>query len=287
MMKLVQTDSLNRLLVCTGKSDFYYTDDQGNNWNQSTGLEGTVDWGFIKKAVVVNDSINTMYVLTSEWDDNSWSSISKLYISTNQGENFLEIYQFLTDIDKTDIWAPYQNSDNTIVLANKKVYTLIGDSIKLRTSITSINSGYSLITGCSTQESTTLYAYINHELHKSTNNGLNWEFITELEDEPFFSMSFNASISNPYFVYMGAMECAVSYDGGYISESVNDWWDYYDNPADKLHADIPNIKAVLNSAGEEITYVATDGGLYVSNDHLQSVQNISLKDLNVSQYYST
>jgi len=287
MMKMVQTDSLSRLLVCTGKSEFYYTDDQGNNWNQSTGLEGTEDWGFIKKAVAVNDSTNTIYVLTSEWDDNSWSSVSKLYRSTNRGIDFQEIHTFLSDVDKTDIWAPDQNSDTTIVLASKKVYTLIGDSIELRTSIIGNTSGYSLITGCSTQESTTLYAYINHELHKSTNNGQDWEFITELEDEPFFSMSFNASISNPDVLYMGAMECAVSYDGGYIWESVNDWWDYYDNPADKLHADIPNIKAVLNSAGEEITYVATDGGLYVSNDHLHSVQNISLKDLNVSQYYST
>ena len=287
MMKMVQTDSLSRLLVCTGKSEFYYTDDQGNNWNQSTGLEGTEDWGFIKKAVAVNDSTNTIYVLTSEWDDDSWSSVSKLYRSTNRGIDFQEIHTFLSDVDKTDIWAPYQNSDTTIVLASKKVYTLIGDSIELRTSIIGNTSGYSLITGCSTQESTTLYAYINHELHKSTNNGQDWEFITELEDEPFFSMSFNASISNPDVLYMGAMECAVSYDGGYIWESVNDWWDYYDNPADKLHADIPNIKAVLNSAGEEITYVATDGGLYVSNDHLHSVQNISLKDLNVSQYYST
>ena len=287
MMKMVQTDSLSRLLVCTGKSEFYYTDDQGNNWNQSTGLEGTEDWGFIKKAVAVNDSTNTIYVLTSEWDDNSWSSVSKLYRSTNRGIDFQEIHTFLSDVDKTDIWAPYQNSDTTIVLASKKVYTLIGDSIELRTSIIGNTSGYSLITGCSTQESTTLFAYINHELHKSTNNGQEWEFITELEDEPFFSMSFKASISNPDVLYMGAMECAVSYDGGYIWESVNDWWDYYDNPADKLHADIPNIKAVLNSAGEEITYVATDGGLYVSNDHLHSVQNISLKDLNVSQYYST
>lgn len=287
MMKMVQSDSLNRLVVCTGKSEFYYTDDQGNNWNQSTGLEGTEDWGYIKKAVAVNDSINTIYVLTSEWDDDSWSSVSKLYRSTNQGENFLEIHQFLTDINKSDIWSPYQFSDTTIVLANKKIYSLIGDSVELKTTIDANTSGYSLITGCTTTESTTLYTYINHELHKSMNNGSNWEFITELEDEPFFSMSFNASISNPDVLYIGTIECDVSYDGGYTWESVNDWWDYYDSPTDKLHADIPNIKALLNSAGEEITYVATDGGLYVSNDHLQTVLNISLKDLNVSQYYST
>jgi len=287
MMKIIQMDSLDRLVVCTGKSEFYYTDNQGETWNEATGLEGTIDWGYIKKAVAVNDSTNTIYVLSSEWDDESWSSVSKLYRSTNQGAVFQEIHQFLSDVDKTDIWAPYQHSDTTIVLANKKVYTLIGDSIEFRTSIAGNTSGYSLITGCTTEQATTLYAYINHELHKSTDNGASWEYKLELENEPFFSMSFSASITNPDIVYLGAMECHYTSDGGENWQTVNDWWDYYDYPADKLHADIPNIKAVLNSDGEELTYVSTDGGLYVSIDQLQTVQNISLNDLNVSQYYST
>ena len=287
MMKVIQMDSLNRLVVCTGKSEFYYTDNQGETWNQSTGLEGTIDWGYIKKAVAVNDSTNTLYVLTSEWDDVSWSGVSKLYRSINQGADFVEIHKFLTDIAKSDIWAPYQYSDTTIVVANKKVYTVVQDSIQLRSTINANTSGYTLITGCTTQESTTLYTYINHKLHKSTNNGTDWEFILELEDEPFFSMSFGASIINPEVVYLGAMECHFTNNGGETWETVNDWWDYYDYPENKLHADIPNIKAVLNSDGEEITYVSTDGGLFQSTDQLQTVQNISLKDLNVSQYYST
>jgi photosystem II stability/assembly factor-like uncharacterized protein len=287
MLEIIQMDSLNRLVVCTGKSEFYYTDDQGETWNQSTGLEGTIDWGYIKKAVVVNDSTNTLYVLTSEWDDESWSSVSKIYRSINQGEDFQETHQFLTDIEKTDIWTPYQFSDTTIVVANKKIYTLTEDSLYLRTTINENTSGYTLLTGCTTEQFTTLYAYINHKLHKSTNNGTDWVFVTELEESPFFSMSFNASITNPDIVYLGAMECNFTTDGGETWESVNDWWDYYDYPESKLHADIPNIKAVLNSNGEEITYISTDGGLFVSHNQLQTVQNISLKDLNVSQYYAT
>ena len=287
MMELIQTDSLDRLVVCTGKSEFYYTDDQGSTWNQSTGLEGPVDWGYIKKGVVVNDSIHTVYVLTSEWDDDSWSSVSILYKSTNQGESFEQVHLFTTAIDRADIWTPYQHSDTTVVLANNNIYTVTSDSLTWRSTITNSSNGYSLITGCSTPENTTLYAYIDHELHKSTTNGIDWEYITELEEAPFFSMSFNASITNPDILYMGAMECHVSYDGAHTWESVNDWWDYYDSPIDKLHADIPNIKAVLNSEGVEITYISTDGGLFVSNDNLQTVENISLNDLNVSQYYST
>lgn len=288
MLDLIQNDSLNRLVVCSGSSEFYYTDDSGLTWNQSTGLEGTIDWGHIRKSVVVNDSLKSVYVLTSEWDDGSWGSVARVYRSQNQGESFQVLRQFNTDVDRVDLWAPYHNSDTLFILSNKELHTLAPNqnTTVFRTNITSSGNGYSLLTGCSTENQTRLYAYINHKLHRSNDSGTTWEFITELEDAPFFSMSFNASITNPDYLYFGAVECHVSYDGGVNWDIVNPWGAYYSSPSNRLHADIPNIKPVLNSDGEELTYVSTDGGLYVSDDYLNTVQNIALQDLNVGQYYS-
>lgn len=288
MLKMIQNDSLNRLVVSSGASEFYYTDNEGDTWNQSTGLESIIDWGHIKKSVVANDSLHSIYVLASEWDDNSWSAVSKVYKSTNQGESFEFVKKYSSNIDKVDIWAPYHNSDTLFILANKSIYTLAPNQEApiLRTTIQSSTNGYSLLTGCATEESTTLYAYINHELHKSDTNGLSWYFVNELEDSPFFSMSFNASITNPDLVYFGEVECHVSYDGGQNWVPVNYWTDYYIMPETQLHADIPNIKSQLTAQGNEITYVSTDGGLYISDDDLHTVQNISLNGLNVGQYYS-
>lgn len=289
MLDMIQNDTLNRLIVCSGSSEFYFTDDEGETWNQSTGLEGTIEWGHIRKAVVVNDSLQSIYVLTSEWDNASWSAVSKIYKSSNQGLSFDFIKKYTVNVDKVDIWAPYQNSDTLYVLSNKNILTLATDQEipESRSTISSSTTGYSLLTGCVTNNQTRLFAYINHELHRSDDHGNNWYLVSELEQSPFFSMSFNASITNPNHLYFGAVECYASYDGGYTWESINYWADYYDYPETMLHADIPNIKPVLNSQGEELTYISTDGGLYVSNNNLESVQNISLASLNVSQYYST
>jgi len=288
MLKMIQNDSLNRLVVSSGSSEFYYTDDEGDSWNQSTGLEGTIDWGYIRKSVVMNDSLQTVYVLTSEWDDAAWGSVARLYRSQNQGESFELLKQYNSEVSRVDLWAPYHNSDTLFVLMNKSIQTLAQnqDSPIQRATISSTSSGYSLLTGCATEDATTLYAYINHQLHRSDDNGYTWSFISQLEDSPFFSMSFNASITNPDHVYFGAVECHVSYDGGENWETVNNWGAYYSNPMMYLHADIPNIKAVLDAEGNELTYVSTDGGLFVSQNNLNTVYNKSLQGLNVSQYYS-
>ena len=288
MLDLIQNDSLNRLVVSSGSSEFYYTDNEGLSWNQSTGLEGTIDWGHIRKSVVVNDSIQSIYVLTSEWDDSAWGSVSRVYRSQDQGESFQFLKQYNTDVERVDLWAPYHKSDTLFILSNKELHTLAPNQNTpvYRTTISTTGSGYSLLAGCTTDNETTLYAYINHKLHRSDDSGHNWAFVTELEDAPFFSMSFNASITNPDYLYFGAIECHVSYDGGLNWDVVNSWHSYYQLPSTRLHADIPNIKGILNSQGEELTYISTDGGLYVSSNHLNTVQNISLQGLNVSQYYS-
>ena len=64
-----------------------------------------------------------------------------------------------------------------------------------------------------------------------------------------------------------------------------DW--YYDDIEGKLHADIPEIRFYLDEEYNEVSLISTDGGLYWSDDYLESVQNISLTGLGVSQYYST
>lgn len=57
-------------------------------------------------------------------------------------------------------------------------------------------------------------------------------------------------------------------------------------PGNKLHADIPGVNSYISPTGEEIFLISTDGGIYRTyGDHL-SIKNISLKQLNVSQYYS-
>jgi hypothetical protein len=78
-----------------------------------------------------------------------------------------------------------------------------------------------------------------------------------------------------------------SYDGGVSWTRVNGWGEYYGNPARKLHADIPAIQPFRDTDGSEFHLVSTDGGTYISRDGLTTVNNLSLQDLRISQYYTT
>ena len=121
-------------------------------------------------------------------------------------------------------------------------------------------------------------------LYRSTNAGGTWAHVHTPTD--VWEGTLCASITNSQLVAYGGVETWRSSNGGTTFTKVNNWGDYYGNPAQRLHADIPGIFALPNGAGE-IWYVATDGGLYESRTQLATVQNLSLTGLGVSQYYST
>jgi PKD repeat protein len=102
----------------------------------------------------------------------------------------------------------------------------------------------------------------------------------------FTANSFYVSRINADQLFLGGINTYSSQDGGLTWTLVNEWWEYYGNISGKLHADIPAFNSFLDGAGQEVFVISTDGGCYVSSDVLQTVSNISLEGLHVSQYYS-
>ncbi len=121
------------------------------------------------------------------------------------------------------------------------------------------------------------------KLHSSSNGGVDWEFKHNIDD---FWQTLCASITNRNLILFGGVELWRSVDGGTNFSKINNWWAYYDDPLNELHADMPGLDCVMTDVGESF-YVATDGGLYRSDDGVASVTNISLTGLGVSQYYDT
>ena len=68
---------------------------------------------------------------------------------------------------------------------------------------------------------------------------------------------------------------------------VNNWWEYYGNESFMLHADIPEVRFFLDNDFNEVALISTDGGIYISYDEIETVENLSMEGLGVSQYYST
>jgi len=124
------------------------------------------------------------------------------------------------------------------------------------------------------------------KLYRSTNGGSSWNFRYDIPD---FWESLVASTVDPNLVFFGGVEAYRSINGGNTFTKISNWWDYYNDPANKLHADIPGLHCWPDPStpGQDNCYISTDGGIYLSQNGLASVQNISLSGLAVSQYYST
>jgi photosystem II stability/assembly factor-like uncharacterized protein len=118
-------------------------------------------------------------------------------------------------------------------------------------------------------------------LHRSDDAGRTWSDVTEVED---WWGTLAASTVNPDLFAWGGVEVHVTSDASRF-RVVNPWGAYYQDPANKLHADVPGLDVVPDGRGKETWYVSTDGGVYESTDGLTRVRNLSLDGLRISQYY--
>ncbi|MCB1052707.1 MAG: hypothetical protein KDC71_19050 [Acidobacteria bacterium] len=92
---------------------------------------------------------------------------------------------------------------------------------------------------------------------------------------------------NSDLVVFGGVNAYISRNGGFSAEPINDWAEYYDDPANKLHADIMGIQFLEDQDGHPLLFISTDGGTYFSVDDGKTFLNLSQFGMNVSQYYTT
>ena len=87
------------------------------------------------------------------------------------------------------------------------------------------------------------YGYINGRIFQSINECNSWADKGDSPSDWYFTInSFNSSNINISDIYIGGMETFRSFNVGDSWSLVNNWWDYYNDPDSKLHADIPEIR---------------------------------------------
>ncbi len=291
MIRAIPVDGGKTRIICvTEGKDVYYTEDNGKNWQTSTGLANVKNWGNITFGVMANDSAQTIAISVHEWDYVKWKGITSIYSSTNHVDSFSRDTLFYdTDFggpDQFALWTPRYGNGKIYLLADSLV--LIRSKAGLYSTIGTVarqNRGRTLLAGIDKNSKTTLYAYYDKSIYKSTNTGANWTLQSSGNKSPYHK-TFYCGLDNEHEVYLGEVEYWTSRDDGKSFNKFCNWYDYYPNITGKLHADIQSISAVRNKLGNEILYIQTDGGTYISDDALKSVYNLSLEGLNVSQYYS-
>ena len=274
------------LIAMTDGGDVHVSRDEGLTWEVPSGI-GDLWW--IRGAGALQDASRT--VLFYAYGPGT-GYLPTVFGSTDYARSFAIRWQASSGWDGW-LWVPRVGPG-----AWKEAYVVhdgglraSGDGGFTFASVATIAAGASRgVLAGSEAGSPTLYAALDiggqWKLYRSDNGGQHWTLTHDIQD---FWQSLVASTADPARVAYGGVELFRSGDSGASFSKLNHWWQYYDDPATLLHADVPGIFVWPDpeTPGGELWYVATDGGLYVSDDDLASVQNISLDGLAVSQYYST
>lgn len=283
----------SRLLVASSTwsiEGFFYTDDLGENWDVAQGLSEIADWGKINRVVL--NAQGEIFLLAVEWNDISWQKKITIYKSIDNGESFESIISFdESEVDhenKVDIWTTEEINAPIYVLAGGVFYTIENDNLNEIGTFPQ-DEGNVILNGYIANEDTTFIVanYSNNytSFYASLNAGKNWTALSSINENPFRNNSFLVSKTNKNNLFFGGINCYRSFDMGASWTKINNWDEYYSDIEYKLHADIPSID-MFEIDNEDVYFVSTDGGLYLSKDSLQNVQNISLDKHNISQYYS-
>jgi len=270
----------------SGPEIFQYSDDDGQNWVGTNGLRN-YNGGNLIRAVSQPDG--TIFLLLRR------TGRSYILRSTNLGEDFSVVDNIISS-SVVDIWTPRFDSGRLYFIDRNELFYL--NSEDELEAIGNIGTDFSpddisrvQLNGCITESSTYLYTMFRREkstrFFGSADGGESWSAKGELDKGPFMTNSFGVSTVDPLLMGFGEVNAYRSIDGGDNWQLINGWGEYYQNMSGRLHADIPEIEFIRKPDGGEMCFVSTDGGTYISNTNLESVQNISLEGLHVSQYYTT
>jgi photosystem II stability/assembly factor-like uncharacterized protein len=270
-------DDVLVVLAATDWGSVHITVDDGVTWTEPTGLPSI---NKVKRVLTSGDGESIVYLLVRE--SNS-SAHYVLFRSTDSMSSFHEIYDL--GEGSGDIFVA-RDGDSYLYMVAAGELMRSEDAGDTWTSLSTLgNSGVEVDLAVSESGGPTLYVVLEDEdLLRSDDGGTSWDEIGTVSD---YWGTMTASITDPSRFAWGGVEVHHTTDGGDSFSVVNDWGSYYGDPQNRLHADIPGMDVLLNEKGEEIWYVSTDGGLYKSEDMLDSVENLSLQGLRISQYYGT
>ncbi|MFT7462773.1 MAG: photosystem II stability/assembly factor-like uncharacterized protein [Pseudohongiellaceae bacterium] len=268
------------IVAATDGGEIHRSTDGGQTWTVPAGLPATVG---VRRMLVPADGNDTIFIVARWWNGSSLKNT--VYRSTDKGATFSKAIGMNTYTG--DIWTArdgpgplYMLKQDTLQISHDG-----GNTWAVLSDLPGNASGGELV-GCEAG-APRLWAILDEggeTLYRSDDGGLSWNMVTAVSD---YWGTLNASIIDPDLFAWGGVEVHVTSNAGASFSKVNNWYDYYGNEANKLHADIPGIDVVPNGPGAETWYVSTDGGLFQSTDGLATVENLSLLGLRVSQYYST
>jgi photosystem II stability/assembly factor-like uncharacterized protein len=275
------------VVTINNNGKIYTTTNGGTTWFVPSGLPDTI----YECVRILRDAASqrTVYLLTRGRTLIGGTLRTGWFVSRSEdgGVSFVLASAEIQVSPRCDIWMSRRTAGPLFLMDGPTLKQSIDQGVTFTTVGAAPLSATSVLLTGSEAGAPTFYAALkagadSWKLYRSTDAGVNWEFKYTITD---FWETLTASITNSNLVFVSGVESWRSTNGGTSFGKVNQWWQYYDDPANRLHADLPGMECIWFGDHEEI-FFDTDGGTFVSYDGGATVHNISLQGLGVSQYYS-
>lgn len=287
---LDSTGQIHLIAFSDGKA--LYSTDEGKTWEVSSGFNGETTAQFKQIFTIKSDSTRTYFIGKPKTGTNTNICV---YQSVDYGKNWSILKEFNTPLLDLIAHTKIKNSDTYVLIEQtssffSNILYLNEDKTKLITKHSSSNFSFknarSKVVGTTFQDTTYLYAYdSDNNLHQSKNGGQSWSIQGKLPTNPW-TVGIDVAANNPNFLMVGAVECFRTFNGGKNWSVINYWYDYYANVKHKIHADMMYFLEIPSDSPEKNWFlIGNHGGMSVLKEYANDTENISLKGLNVSQYY--
>lgn len=278
-------DGSIRLLASVGHG-LYFSDDEGTTWTLCNGFLTNSSNGSAIDLVQLNDNDSTIIYLYSQ--TNAFGNgNNKIAISTDHGDSFTPIQTLNTNNSRVaSMCSPYNSSIAYIINRENESYIFKNGTLtQAQTNLNYSGTDFYQIEAVITPSDTTIYVLTDKEnLYKSTDETASFTSVGTLPVASW-DCGIGVSSTDPNHLYFGEVELYESNNGGTSFNLVSNWYDYYGDVPNKIHADIMNIQTFEKSDGTEFTLIPNHGGLNISYDFLTTTPNIALSDLNIGQFY--
>ncbi|HVR10037.1 MAG TPA: hypothetical protein VMW75_18475, partial [Thermoanaerobaculia bacterium] len=280
--------------VASGDSEVWVSSDRGVSWQTPNGLPNSPCGFLITRILREAGASRTVYLLATA-PSCTPSATYTLLRSDDGGLDFVSMvsdnYTAAPDmwIDRVKAGPLYLLTDTGFKFSSDHgaTFTTIGGlassnppptNLRLAGSEAGAPTFYALVSNGTLGPPTNLWV--------STDGGATWKNGGTLQDFFLSQGAVTASISNPNVVLLGGVNTARSTNGGLSFKVVNDWSEYYGDPAHKLHADLRGLDCAMYQ-GTETIFANTDGGTFMSTDLGATFTNMTQVGMINAEYYST
>ncbi len=261
----------------------YHSSDNGKTWKLSTGL----NVGFTSINKLITAPNGDLFMLMEEKDIDTFLGLFK---SNDNGKSFTKAKQFKPLFPLPFITYDIANIhglDSSIAVMyydTLALYNLYTDSLHQISKVQTFGYREAGICGVINSSDTVLYLNRGGTIHSYDQNSNSWNQKSLISFEPLNPYSFDCDAQNSATLFLGSEVLYKSSDSGATWAPQNSVSDFYNDRTKFLHRNINAAYSASNHNGQSFQLLSTDGGMYVSQDKLTSVINLTTSKIRNATY---